>query len=110
MDQFAAGLTGTRTPYGTPVNALDERVIPGGSSSGSASAVASGAPAPVLCLLGLAYTCVGHDSKVWLRCRLVVATLSIASSVCDAGNLIAASFMQARHQLCFSYLHVCVSY
>lgn len=43
MDQFAAGLNGTRSPYGVPRNALDERVIPGGSSSGSGVAVGSGA-------------------------------------------------------------------
>lgn len=42
MDQFAAGLNGTRTPYEVPKNALDARIIPGGSSSGSAVAVASG--------------------------------------------------------------------
>lgn len=42
MDQFAAGLNGTRSPYGVPKNATDARVIPGGSSSGSATAVAAG--------------------------------------------------------------------
>ena len=42
LDQFAAGLNGTRSPYGTPRNALREDLIPGGSSSGSATAVAAG--------------------------------------------------------------------
>jgi Asp-tRNA(Asn)/Glu-tRNA(Gln) amidotransferase A subunit family amidase len=42
LDQFAAGLNGTRAPAGPPPNALDSRVIPGGSSSGSATAVATG--------------------------------------------------------------------
>jgi len=42
MDQFATGLVGTRSPYGTPRNPFDARLIPGGSSSGSAVAVASG--------------------------------------------------------------------
>lgn len=42
MDQFAAGLVGTRSPYGTPPNAFDDRFVPGGSSSGSAAAVAAG--------------------------------------------------------------------
>ena len=42
MDQFATGLVGTRSPYGVPVNPLDAKLIPGGSSSGSAVAVASG--------------------------------------------------------------------
>lgn len=40
MDQFATGLVGTRSPYGTPRNPLDASLIPGGSSSGSAVAVA----------------------------------------------------------------------
>lgn len=40
MDQFATGLVGTRSPYGTAVNALNSQYIPGGSSSGSAVAVA----------------------------------------------------------------------
>jgi len=36
LDQFATGLVGVRSPYGTPRNALDPALIPGGSSSGSA--------------------------------------------------------------------------
>jgi len=42
MDQFATGLVGTRSPYGVPGNAFDPQFIPGGSSSGSAVAVATG--------------------------------------------------------------------
>ena len=42
LDQFATGLVGTRSPYGAPVNAFDPRYISGGSSSGSAIAVAAG--------------------------------------------------------------------
>lgn len=42
MDQFAIGLTGARSPYGTPRNPYGADYIPGGSSSGSAVAVASG--------------------------------------------------------------------
>ena len=42
LDQFATGLVGTRSPYGIPRNTLDRRLIPGGSSSGSAVAVAAG--------------------------------------------------------------------
>lgn len=41
MDQFATGLNGTRSPHGTPRNPLDPDRIPGGSSSGSAAAVAA---------------------------------------------------------------------
>ena len=42
LDQFATGLTGTRSPYGACVNPFDARYIAGGSSSGSAVAVATG--------------------------------------------------------------------
>ncbi len=42
LDQFATGLNGTRSPYGTPRCALNPDYISGGSSSGSAVAVAAG--------------------------------------------------------------------
>lgn len=42
LDQFATGLVGTRTPYPVPGNPLRSDLIPGGSSSGSAVAVARG--------------------------------------------------------------------
>ncbi len=42
MDQFATGLVGVRSPYGAAKNAFDERYISGGSSAGSAVAVAAG--------------------------------------------------------------------
>jgi len=42
LDQFATGLVGTRSPYPPPRNALDPAIVPGGSSSGSAVAVALG--------------------------------------------------------------------
>src|SRR5262249_55177253 len=42
LDQFATGLNGTRSPYGTPRNTFSRDYIPGGSSSGSATAVAAG--------------------------------------------------------------------
>ncbi len=42
MDQFATGLVGTRSPYGAPRSVFHPEYISGGSSSGSAVAVASG--------------------------------------------------------------------
>jgi allophanate hydrolase len=42
LDQFATGLVGTRSPYGIPRNVFDAALVPGGSSSGSAVAVAAG--------------------------------------------------------------------
>jgi allophanate hydrolase len=42
LDQFATGLVGTRSPYGACRNSFDPAYISGGSSSGSAVAVATG--------------------------------------------------------------------
>jgi allophanate hydrolase len=42
LDQFATGLVGVRSPYPIPRNAFDPSIVPGGSSSGSAVAVARG--------------------------------------------------------------------
>lgn len=42
MDQFATGLVGTRSPYGAVHSAADPTRVAGGSSSGSAVAVALG--------------------------------------------------------------------
>ncbi|MDH6256882.1 allophanate hydrolase [Bradyrhizobium sp. BR13661] len=42
LDQFATGLVGVRSPYGIPKNSIREDLIPGGSSSGSATAVGAG--------------------------------------------------------------------
>ena len=42
LDQFATGLVGVRSPYGVPRNPFNPQLIPGGSSSGSAVAVATG--------------------------------------------------------------------
>jgi allophanate hydrolase len=42
LDQFACGLSGTRSPYGAVPNAINALYVSGGSSSGSAYAVATG--------------------------------------------------------------------
>lgn len=42
LDQFATGLVGVRTPHPVPINAIDPKLVPGGSSSGSAIATAQG--------------------------------------------------------------------
>lgn len=52
LDQFATGLVGTRSPYGVCRNSFDSDYIAGGSSSGSAVAVA----------LGLASFALGTDT------------------------------------------------
>ena len=42
LDQFATGLNGTRSPYGSPRNAHNLAYVSGGSSAGSSVAVAAG--------------------------------------------------------------------
>jgi allophanate hydrolase len=42
LDQFATGLVGVRSPFGAPRNTFRADLVPGGSSSGSAVAVAAG--------------------------------------------------------------------
>ncbi|RWC36999.1 MAG: allophanate hydrolase [Mesorhizobium sp.] len=42
LDQFATGLVGVRTPYPIPRNAIDPKLVPGGSSCGSAVVTARG--------------------------------------------------------------------
>ena len=42
LHELALGVTGVNPWFGTPVNPLDPTLVPGGSSSGSAVAVATG--------------------------------------------------------------------
>jgi len=42
LHELALGITGINAAFGTPVNPLDPALVPGGSSSGSAVAVAAG--------------------------------------------------------------------
>jgi len=42
LHELAYGISGVNAAYGTPVNPLDPHRVPGGSSSGSATAVAAG--------------------------------------------------------------------
>ena len=42
LHELAYGISGVNPAFGTPVNPLDPRRVPGGSSSGSATAVAAG--------------------------------------------------------------------
>jgi allophanate hydrolase len=66
LDQFATGLVGTRSPYGVPANPFDPRRVPGGSSSGSAVAVATG-----LCDLALGTDTAGSGRVPAAFCNIV---------------------------------------
>ena len=66
LDQFATGLVGVRSPYGTPRNPVAPGTIPGGSSSGSAVAVAAG-----LVSLGLATDTAGSGRVPAALCGVV---------------------------------------
>ncbi len=100
LDQFATGLVGLRTPYPVPRNALDPEIVPGGSSSGSAVAVARGlvafalgtdtagsgrVPAALNNIVGLKPTLGALSTRgVVPACRTLDAVSILALSVDDA--------------------------
>ena len=100
LDQFATGLNGTRSPYGTPRSPFNPDQVPGGSSSGSAVAVAAGlasfalgtdtagsgrVPAAFNNLIGLKPTC-GYISTrgVVPACRTLDCVSILALTAADA--------------------------
>lgn len=106
LDQFATGLVGVRTPYPVPRNAVAPDRVPGGSSSGSAVAVARGivaaslgtdtagsgrVPAALNGIVGLKPS-VGTVSTrgVVPACRSLDCVSVFAPSVADAWALFAA--------------------
>ena len=104
LDQFATGLNGTRSPYGPCRNAFDPAYIAGGSSSGSAVAVALGlasfslgtdtagsgrVPAAFNNILGLKPSC-GRLSTagVFPACRSLDTVSIFALSAVDAARVL----------------------
>jgi allophanate hydrolase len=103
MDQFATGLVGTRSPYGACSSVFDERYISGGSSSGSAVAVARGlvtfslgtdtagsgrVPAAFNNLMGLKPTRgLLSTAGVVPACR-TLDCVSILASTCDVAHMV----------------------
>lgn len=107
LDQFATGLVGVRSPYGIPASTFDPEYVSGGSSSGSAVAVAGGlvtfslgtdtagsgrVPAAFNNIVGL------KPTKGWLSARGVVPacrtqdTVSIfALTVADAASVMSVA-------------------
>ncbi|WP_291743370.1 allophanate hydrolase [Bauldia sp.] len=100
LDQFATGLVGTRTPYPVPRNALDPALVPGGSSSGSGTAVARGlvsfalgtdtagsgrVPAALNNVVGLKPSCGALSTRgVVPACRSLDCVSVFAGTVADA--------------------------
>jgi len=100
LDQFATGLVGTRSPYGVPHSAFHEDYISGGSSSGSAVAVARGlvsfalgtdtagsgrVPAAFNNLVGYKPTCgLGSTRGVVPACRTLDCVSVFTASCADA--------------------------
>ncbi len=100
LDQFATGLVGVRTPYGIGRNLFDEKLIPGGSSAGSALAVGAGfvplalgtdtagsgrVPAAFSNIVGLKPSCgVVSTAGVVPACRTLDCVSVLALTVDDA--------------------------
>lgn len=104
LDQFATGLVGTRSPYGIPRNPVMPDRIAGGSSSGSAVAVASGGacfalgtdtagsgriPAACCNIVGLKPTRGRVSTRgVVPACRSLDCVSVFATSVADAADVL----------------------
>ncbi len=100
LDQFATGLVGVRTPFGIGRNLFDEKLIPGGSSAGSALAVGAGfvplalgtdtagsgrVPAAFSNIVGLKPSCgVVSTAGVVPACRTLDCVSVLALTVDDA--------------------------
>ena len=105
LDQFATGLVGTRSPFGQPASVFDATRVSGGSSSGSAVAVARGwvafalgtdtagsgrIPAGFNALVGLKPT-PGRVSTAGVlpACRTLDCVSVFAHTVADAAHVLA---------------------
>ncbi len=107
LDQFATGLVGTRSPYGACQNSFNPAYISGGSSSGSAVAVASGLvsfslgtdtagsgriPAAFNNLIGVKATCgLLSTTGVVPACRSLDSVSIFALTVVDAAAVLQVS-------------------
>ncbi|MGQ9365123.1 allophanate hydrolase [Azospirillum sp. ST 5-10] len=110
LDQFATGLVGVRSPFGAVRNTFDPAYVSGGSSSGSAAAVAAGlvsfalgtdtagsgrVPAAFNNLVGLKPTCGLFSARgVVPACRSLDCVSVFALTVADAAAVgaVAAGF------------------
>ena len=107
LDQFAAGLVGTRSPHGACANTFDAAYVSGGSSSGSAVAVAAGlvsfslgtdtagsgrVPASFNNLFGLKPTCGAFSARgVVPACRTLDCISVFSLTAADAAAVAAVA-------------------
>jgi len=107
LDQFATGLVGTRSPYGACHNGVNAEYVSGGSSSGSAVAVATGlvsfalgtdtagsgrVPAAFNNIVGLKPTCGRLSTQgVVPACRSIDCVSIFALTADDAARVCAAA-------------------
>jgi allophanate hydrolase len=107
LDQFATGLTGTRSPWGACRNSFDPQFISGGSSAGSAVAVATGqvsfalgsdtggsvrVPAAFNNIIGLKPTCGSLSTRGLVpACRSLDCLGVLALTAADAARVAAVA-------------------
>ena len=107
LDQFATGLVGTRSPYGAPSSVFNKDYASGGSSSGSAVAVASRlvdfslgtdtagsgrVPASLNNLIGVKPTCGALSTNgVVPACRTLDCVSIFSRDLETAGKVLAAA-------------------
>ena len=101
MSEFAFSGLGVNPHFGTPLNALDSTLVPGGSSSGSASAVA----------LGLADIALGTDTSGSVRipaaCQGLVGFRPTMDRYESAGILPLAPSMDTPGSLALNVSQIC---
>ncbi len=101
MSELAFSGLGVNPHFGTPLNALDSTLVPGGSSSGSASAVA----------LGLADIALGTDTSGSVRipaaCQGLVGFRPTMGRYESAGILPLAPSLDTPGSLAFNVSQVC---
>ncbi|WP_170519354.1 amidase family protein [Ruegeria atlantica] len=101
MSELAFSGLGVNPHFGTPLNALDSTMVPGGSSSGSASAVA----------LGLADIALGTDTSGSVRipaaCQGLVGFRPTMDRYESAGILPLAPSLDTPGSLAFNVRQIC---
>ncbi len=117
LDQFATGLVGTRSPYGECHNALNPDLISGGSSSGSAVAVALGmaafslgtdtagsgrVPAALNCLIGYKPALGAWSTKGVVPACASIDCISVFTNTLEDAELVNQIVRGTDEECCWS--------